>query len=180
MSASIAIVGNAQHLFDRRYGAEIDKHDTVGRMNRAAILFTKPFATVSHGSKTDMWFMWRHKEYEAVNMNRPPFSMQMCPMEPLEDTSVNLFQKLRFEKLQQEIGAIPSTGLMVLDFVSSVMKWDKISVYGFDWKATPTFTDPNRETDTALNSGGHLHDFLAEQEYCRSRFYPDERFIFRF
>lgn len=176
---SIALIGNAQSLFDRSYGAEIDGHDVIARMNRAAILFTRHFDFRTHGSRTDMWFMWRNKEYETVNILKPPFSMQMTYWEELDDESVHLYSAARYAQLQHELGAVPSTGVMVLDFLES-LDYEKISVYGFDWKATPTFTDPKRETDKMLNGTGALHDFYAEKRYCQARFISNPRFNFRF
>lgn len=47
---SVAVVGNAQHLFERRYGTEIDSHDVVVRINRAAMLLSK-----SHRKPQEPW-----------------------------------------------------------------------------------------------------------------------------
>ena len=178
--SSLALIGNNTALFDRRYGGEIDGHDVVARINRAAILFTRFFEYMSHGSKTDMWFMWRHKEYENVRFDKPRFQMQMAYWEELDDTSVKLYPKEAYSKLQNDLGAVPSTGLMVLDFLDAIPELDHISVYGFDWKATPTFTDPTRATDQMLNGSGALHDFHKEKAYCHDRFISDSKYQFRF
>ena len=175
----LALIGNSQGLFDREYGNEIDNHDLVARMNRAAILVTNFFSTVSHGSKTDAWFMWRNKEYETLSFTRPSFTMQMASWEPLDDSNIKLYPIELGEQLQLELGSVPSTGLMVLDYLDQATDYN-ITVYGFDWKATPTFTDPNRETDKMLNAGGQLHNFTAEKEYVKKRFFTSPRFIFRF
>lgn len=179
MTNRLALIGNAESLFTRRYGTEIDGHDVVARMNRAAILATKFFSTASHGSRTDAWFMWRHREYETYTFKRPDFSMQMASWEELDDTSIKLYPMEAFENLQNELGAVPSTGLMVLDFLDRYTNHE-VSVYGFDWKATPTFTDPRRETDKMLLAGGNLHNFGREREYTQTRFYNNDRFNFRF
>ena len=172
---SIAVVGNAEYLFHRSYGAEIESHSLVARMNRAAMLFTTFDAHSTHGSKTDMWFMWRHQEYESVNIKKPPFAMQMASWEPLDDPSVQLYPIERAQWLEATLGSTPSTGLMTLDFLD-VATTDHISVYGFDWKATPTFTDPKRETDKMIG----IHDFNAERSYCEQRFMNNPRFTFRY
>ncbi len=177
---SIAIVGNNTSLFDRQYGGEIDKHDFVARMNRAAILTTKYFEYKSHGTRTDLWFMWRHKEYETLSFVRPPYCMQMAYWEELDDESIHLYPSTRYLNLQHELGSVPSTGLMVLDFLDS-LEYEKISVYGYDWKATPTFTDIDRSIDNKLNASGSLHDFAREKQYCLDRFLSDRtRYCFRF
>ena len=179
VEGGVALVGNAQSLFTRRYGAEIDRHDVVARINRAAVLVTQPFESVTHGSRTDAWFMWRYNEYETLKFQRPNWMMQMIHWET-PNGDVNIYSEHRFNELQNELGAVPSTGLMVLDFFDVCTKYPHIDVYGFDWKATPTFTDPKRETDKMLLNGGHLHDFGLEREYCKSRFYNSPRFNFRF
>lgn len=180
MSNTVALVGNAQSLFSSRYGNEIDSHDVVARMNRAAILVTQFFATATHGRRTDAWFVWRHKEYETLNVKEPGFVMQMSFWEKPEASHVHSFPEARFNVLQDELEAVPSTGLMVLDFFDVKTKHEQIDVYGFDWKATPTFTDPKRETDKMLNKGGQLHNFGREREYVRERFFNSPRFNFRF
>lgn len=179
MTERLALIGNAESLFSRRYGKEIDAHDTIARMNRAAILVTKFFSTASHGSRTDAWFMWRHKEYETYKFQRPGFTMQMASWEELDAPNIKLYPMEAFERLENELGAVPSTGLMVMDFLDRYTNHD-VSVYGFDWKATPTFTDPKRETDKMLLAGGSLHDFNKEKEYVQQRFYTNTRFTFRF
>lgn len=176
---SIAVVGNAQSLFDRRYGREIDHHDVVARINRAAILYAEKYAFSTHGSKTDAWFVWRHNEYQITQI-KVPFTMQMAYWEPIDDCNVQLYPEVLHTALQARLGAVPSTGLMVLDYLLSTNQFDKISAYGFDWKATPTFTDPTRETDQMLNQSGHLHNFELERQYCYDVLSADARLIFRF
>ena len=63
---TVAVVGNATSLFDKRYGQDIDSHDVVIRINRAAqfLNISKEYNR-SHGIRTDIWCMWRHKEYEG-------------------------------------------------------------------------------------------------------------------
>lgn len=175
----LALVGNAQSLFSRRYGTEINEHDVIARMNRAAILVTSFFSTASHGSRTDAWFCWRSKEYETLNFKRPAFCMQMASWEELDDPAVQLYPYPAFEALQADLKAVPSTGLMVLDYLDQFTDFE-VSAYGFDWKATPTFTDPKRETDKMLNGSGQLHDFALEKEYVKKRFFTSPRFTFRF
>jgi hypothetical protein len=103
----------------------------------------------------------------------------MASWEPLDDPSVKLYSAEAFQTLEKELGAVPSTGLMVLDFLDRFTKHE-VTAYGFDWKATPTFTDPNRETDKMLNGAGQLHNFQLEKLYVQNRFFTSPRFNFRF
>lgn len=175
---TVAVVGNAASLFNRSYGEEINRHEVIARMNKAAILYTKPFDYRTHGQRTDAWFTWRVREYEHATMHQPVlFTMQMNHW---EDAFPMIYPKEMFFNLKDVLkGAIPSTGLMTLDWIRS-QNPHSISVYGFDWKETPTFTDMNRETDKKLSIDGPLHDFEAERKYVYDKFISDSIFNFRF
>ena len=157
---SVAIVGNAQSLFNKSYGSEIDSHDVIIRMNRAAMLYTAFDAELTHGSRTDAWCMWRHKEYEHVKIKLPQFVAQMAWFieHPL-DSSVHVVENEPL--LERLLPFNPSTGLMVLDWVSK-FSTKNVSVYGFDWKATPTFTNTQEDTREVIG----IHDFTKEKELC--------------
>lgn len=157
---SVAIVGNAQHLFDRSYGADIDSHDVVIRMNRAAMLYTRFDAEATHGTKTTAWCMWRYKEYEKVILNEPQYIAQMAWFEeqPISDHVHVIHNKPLLTKLWP---SYPSTGLMVIDWVSK-FSTEKVSVYGFDWKETPTFSHVDEDDDPNIS----IHNFHKERELC--------------
>lgn len=53
----VAVVGNAQSLFNKGYGKLIDTHDVVIRFNKPAILYTDN-CEYSHGTKMDVWAFW--------------------------------------------------------------------------------------------------------------------------
>lgn len=156
---SVAVIGNAQYLFTKNYGSEIDSHDVIIRMNRAAMLYTAFDAQLTHGSRTDVWCMWRHTEYENVHVDQPPFVAQMAWFDqPPKDSSVRVIENEPL--LKRLLPHYPSTGLMVLDWVSK-FQTKSVSVYGFDWKATPTFTNTtNKREDISI------HDFTKEREMC--------------
>ena len=171
----IAIVGNAQYLFNRRYGREIDNHDIIIRMNRAAILYTNHYNYYTHGSRTNIWAMWRYNEYESVNITEPEYVIQMAYWEECNASHINYYEPNKLQKLIGLSGcAVPSTGLMILDWVS-YFNTNKVSVYGFDWKTTPTFTDPTRAIDKDMP-----HDFNKEKETCHNYFMKEKKYIFRF
>jgi hypothetical protein len=47
-------------------------------------------------------------------------------------------------------------------------------VYGFDWKETATFTDPEMKREKACP-----HDYPVEKEYCMSTFFSKENYVLR-
>ncbi len=171
----IAVVGNAQYLFNRSYGREIDKHDVIIRMNRAAILYTHHYNYYTHGSRTNVWAMWRYKEYETVNVNEPEYVIQMAYWQDNDDMNINYYDSGKLDNLMVLSGCeVPSTGLMVLDWISYYNP-SSVSVYGFDWKTTPTFTDPTRSIDKEMS-----HEFNKEKVFCNDYFAKHLNYLFRF
>ena len=154
---TVAVVGNALSLFSQSYGSEIDSHDVVIRMNRAAMLYTKFDAELTHGTKTTAWCVWRYNEYEKVELTEPPFVAQMAWwLEPPKKTHVHVIENHKL--LDQTKPYWPSTGLMVLEWLCR-FNTQQVDVYGFDWKATPTFTHAECVNISA-------HDFEKEKELC--------------
>lgn len=153
----VAIIGNAWSLFDREYGNQIDQHEVVVRLNRGVL----ELDLVSQGSKIDVWAYAEEKLIEdlydlvpcrkTMHMSRKgrkvkvegqkkkqweghPMTAYYYPWDCLEELKL----KLGHER--------PSSGLMVLDHVYSCEP-KKVSLYGFDWKMTPTwyYQEPTTE-----------------------------------
>lgn len=157
---SVAVVGNAQHLFERQYGSEIDSHDVVIRINRAAMLYTAFDSAASHGCKTTAWCVWRYNEYENTKVKEPMLTAQMAWFEePPQKNDVLVVDNS--ELLEYTTPHIPSTGLMVLNWISKFLT-KQVSVYGFDWKQTPTFTHNTDSPDVTI------HNFQKEKELCEN------------
>ena len=165
-NARVAVVGNSQRLFEQRLGEEIDAHDVVIRINRCTTLLAPGKHTVSHGNRLDVWTTWRLDEYE----NEPWFDVPRCrwQMAFWYGSKDPLAQMHNIDHLMELINSTglenPSTGLMTLDWVSR-QNPASVDVYGFDWKITPTWTDPNRTHDAHVD-----HDFAGEQQYCANYF----------
>lgn len=177
---TVAIVGNAMSLFDKEYGAEIDSHDVVVRLNKAAMLYERFDAERSHGKRTDIWMFWRTAEYKKLfgNVDKSIKKMHMGH----QDRNSNDIKLVDFVypnelyiPLKKEAGKHnnPTTGLMALDYVFHC-KPNMMSVYGYDWKATPTYTDPDRKKDKACP-----HDFETEKGYCNSVFFSQPHVFLR-
>lgn len=175
---SVAIIGNAMYLFEKDYGNEIDSHDVVVRLNKAAMLYTKMDAEKSHGKKTDVWMFWNASEYKShfnktnakkmhmghQGRNTPNLSTVDC-VYPMELYKILRTKSGKFNN--------PTTGLMALDYISSCNP-KSITVYGYDWKETPTFTDPERKMDPRCP-----HDYPTEKKYCYTTFFSKPNITLR-
>lgn len=177
---TIAVVGNAMSLFDKTYGDEIDSHDVVVRINKAAMLYTKKEVRKSHGKKTDVWAFWNTSEYKSFFGNVPSHIKKFhAGHQGRTANNIHLIDFVYPEELYKELRkksgkhSNPTTGLIVLDYISTCNP-KLVSVYGFDWKASPTFTDPDMKREKACP-----HDYTTEKEYCMNTFFSKDNFILR-
>lgn len=69
---SVAVVGNADSLFSKKYGSEIDSHDIVIRFNKPAIFYDKFLdkIEVTHGKKIDLWGFVSRKSFNDAVINK--------------------------------------------------------------------------------------------------------------
>jgi hypothetical protein len=180
---TVAIVGNAMSLFDKEYGDEIDSHDVIVRLNRAAMLYDredvrKVQSEITHGKKTNVWMFWNVSEYQNYIKTIDPSIKKMhmhigFKVEGRTDIDY-VYPKPMYKELTKsaKYNKSPSTGFMALDYISKCNP-TKVYVYGFDWKETPTFTDPTRKKDAGM------HNFALEKEYCQKTYFNTDRFILR-
>ena len=165
----VALVGNARSLSQSDHGAAIDAADRVIRINRAPMP-----AEVSHGSRTDVlalatsisaadlariqpgaiWWM-SHKR------KRLPWSVAASAGFFLPDLAL-------FGNLRARLGAPPTTGVMLIDWLSRTNA-AKISLYGFDFFASLSLSG-RRSADQVP------HDFGAEQRFVSALVAVDPRF----
>jgi hypothetical protein len=168
---TVALVGNAESLFHKRYGDEIDAHDVVVRLNKAAMLWAEYKADLSHGTRTDVHMVFNIGEYRHRTPEWNP-NIKLMHMSKLRQIKQHrelvhdMFSKDDHAKLSELVGyENPTTGLMALYYIDSCEP-KKIDVYGFDWKETPTFTDMERKKDPLC-----YHDFDLEKKCCFDHFF---------
>ena len=155
---SIAVVGNAQSLFGRNSGADIDRHDIVLRMNRGFIQ-----CNASQGSRTDLlafschlslqqirrefdpqFLMWMGRDYRHFPLFIQEYEKRVYFYEP----------ELWREDANRVSSQKPSAGYMVTSFLRNLSPESSLSLFGFDFGKTRTF----------YNKPGYTppHNFPAE------------------
>ena len=162
---SVAIIGNAQSLFDHELGNEIDSHDIVIRMNSGMIQ-----KSISQGSKTTIWASsFPLKENVVNNEFNPKYIFWITPklsVKPLYSISFhkkmfmlpfNVWEEL-FKNLDE---TRPTTGLSIIYFLLEHCNPKNVDLYGFDFFETKSFYLEKIRTDTP-------HNFSKEKEYVLS------------
>lgn len=177
---TVAVVGNALSLFDKSYGAEIDAHDVVVRMNKAAMLYTRKEASKSHGTKTNVWVFWNTAEYKSFFTKIPPGIKKMhAGHQGRTPNNIHLVDFVYPESLYKELKkhsgkhSNPTTGMIFLDYLSACDS-KHVDVYGFDWKETATFTDPEMKREKICP-----HDYPVEKAYCAKKFFTRDDFTLK-
>ncbi|NRQ14614.1 glycosyltransferase family 29 protein [Ensifer sesbaniae] len=155
---SIAIVGNAASLLDANHGLEIDDHEVIIRMNRG--LPTNP---EKQGRRTSILafsvFPQIADIYDQFGADKLIWMSPKLRDEAPGDLELEFYSLERWETLHSKLGARPSVGAMVLDYVSTFGS-QSVNIYGFDFKRT---------TSTYLEAP-HIgpHNYQAEEAFCLS------------
>lgn len=167
--ARVALVGNARSLAQSDHGAAIDGADLVIRINRAPM----PSAQ-SHGNRTDVlalatsisdadmarigpgavwWLSHKRKRLPWSVARRPGFFMP----------GLGLFNGLR-----ANLGAPPTTGLMLIDWLSRTDAAE-VQLFGFDFFASLSLSGARRADQVP-------HDFGGERGFVMALAARDSRF----
>jgi len=160
---TVAVVGNSMSLFNHEYGKEIDSHDLVVRMNKAPMVHTDTRTAHIHGRRTDVWAMWNIDDYTEY-MNKVGYKGKRFMVGPVKsrryEYDADCVLPAKYTKMVKETVDIktPSTGFFILYFLANDTRVKEVSVFGFDWKETMSWSDKSYRD--------RHHDFLKERDYC--------------
>jgi hypothetical protein len=143
---SVALVGNAQSIFDTAHGKAIDAHDVVIRFNRGFI--TAPDA---QGSKTDILLLACELTAEELQRFGTKFTINRSSKTKCGDITLDDIYRRRYRK---KYDAYPSTGMMAINLCKTAGA-KSIDLYGFDFGKTQTYYNP---ADYVTR-----HDFATEE-----------------
>ncbi|MBL4929599.1 glycosyltransferase family 29 protein [Fuscibacter oryzae] len=166
---SVALIGNARSLAEGQRGAEIDAADLVIRINRAPM----PSA-VSHGTRTDILALATSIPQADLDRLGPARVLWMShkrkrlPFAIAASPGFHLPELSHFNRLKAELGAPPTTGLMLIDLLSRSHARE-IRLYGFDFFTTLSLS--GRRTAEQVP-----HDFAAERAFVQALMARDHRF----
>ncbi len=139
---TVALVGNASSIFEKKRGPEIDSQDIVVRMNAGFV--TSP---ESQGTRTDVWVTSLAVPVEDVeNRFNPRIAIwatskrSLLPSE-YRDASFDLLLHplARWIQLRLSLGARPSTGAIIANYLANFCAPELVTTYGFDHFQTKTF-----------------------------------------
>lgn len=160
---SVAIVGNASSIFDYSYGADIDAHDIVVRINKGAFFDSKYSQQL--GTKFNVWCIQnvfgQRKKIHLPEM-KTIYIMQMDTIK-VNRYGINridyVYPTNMYDELVQKAGLKkkPSTGLKVIDYIISLQP-KQMTVYGFDFNYSKTWYETRTDQP---------HDFEGEKQYCQ-------------
>lgn len=172
LQGRIALVGNARSLGDGHHGAEIDAADLVIRINRAPM----PDAG-SHGTRTDVLAL--AVGIDVANLARLNPSLVLWMSHKRKRLPWHLARRAGFAlppldgfvRLRQELGAPPTTGLMMIDLLAHSPA-TCVTLYGFDFFDSKSFSGSRTAAQVP-------HDFTGERDFVRSLIGRDPRFTLR-
>lgn len=145
---TVAIVGNAKSIFDKKNGKEIDSHEVVIRFNKGFI--TKPEA---QGKRTDVLLVACELNLDEKAGYKAWFSINRSNNTRCGDMTISNEPRRRLKSL---LGSQPSTGFMAIDLCRESCA-SRIDLYGFDFEKTPTFYNPEGYKT--------MHDYKSEEDF---------------
>ncbi len=167
---TIALVGNAQSILDKP--RDIDKKDVVIRMN-------KGFPTLDNidkiGNRTDVLALSMTLPEDFLNISDIKYMLYCTPKNreyASEHYKIPLvfYPKDDWNNLKEELHARPSTGCMVMDFITQYVDYLELHLYGFDFMDSPTWYTGNKHTGP--------HDYEEEQFYVNELMKKSKRIYF--
>ncbi|HBV55905.1 MAG TPA: hypothetical protein DEF12_12855 [Rhodobacteraceae bacterium] len=159
---SVVIVGNAKSLLATSQGAEIDAADIIIRLNKGFVTSAE-----AQGTRTNMVGLTPElTEAETENLFAPDFFLMLIPkmrhyrFYKSANVRATLFYRYRDWLADRKmIGRRPSSGFMAISWMVRLGAARSVTLYGFDFGATPTYYNPD----------GYMtpHDFAREAEIVR-------------
>jgi len=166
---SVAVVGNSRALAKGNHGANIDTADVVIRINRAPMP-----APTSHGRRTDWLALATALPGSDIDRIRPGVILWMSHKRKrlrkwmIRYARFYLHPLAEHRSLADDLGAPPTTGLMVLNFVAGSSA-TSVQIYGFDFFASQSLTGRRAAHQVP-------HDFAAESAWVQKLLATDARF----
>lgn len=144
---SIALVGNAQSIFNHNHGFVIDSHQVICRFNQGGIILDSK----SQGSRTDILFVNDFKYFGHIPGNKIQ----------IHDLDIG--------DLKEQLGHDrPSSGLRAIYHMIQCSP-SKLSLFGFDSKATPTYyLDSKNEPHDYQNEKRFIRKLFSQYDFLRS------------
>lgn len=163
----VAVVGNARSLAETDFGADIDAHDLVIRLNAAPLPSER-----SHGTRTDWIALSIPVAAEVLAARSPDLTLWMTPKR--KRLPLALFRRgrvfvnpvARNVALATALGSRPTTGLMVIDLC--LRAGAEVGLYGFDFFQTISLSGRRSAAQVP-------HDFAAERAWVMVRLGPGLR-----
>lgn len=150
LPARLNVVGNARSLLDRTYGATIDDAATI-RFNKAQI--TQPPAQgtrwdfVASSDPGTLDYYQTHAPQFHTLLFTPYYDLHLDRLAGRSLGVTVLSYPLRLSiELMALLEARPTTGAQILFLLDRLGRRD-VGVFGFDWKASPTFYHSARTRD---------------------------------
>ena len=166
---TIALVGNARSLLQAKHGKRIEEADIVIRINSAPTSNPE-----SHGRRTDWHALAIRNSRELKRRVTPKRVLWMSHKRRRLDWGTAaaegfyLFPLKDFHSLSRELGARPSTGVLLVDLLRRLPA-DRIELFGFDFFASLSMTGSRTSAQVP-------HDFEAERIWVEHLMENDRRF----
>lgn len=163
---TIALIGNAESLDTKKYGKIIESHDLVCRINRGPI----KTPSKSHGNRTDILFYGDPGQIvQDVVAKLNPQTPCIIPSQKFADREHPLKNVLILNQessnfIKESCGYFgitkwPSNGLAAF-FIITKCNPKLLSLFGFDWKKSPTFYRHDIR-------GDDRHDYYLEENFIK-------------
>jgi hypothetical protein len=187
---TVAVVGNAESLFETQYGSEIDDHDVVIRINIPAIFYDDYSPRYSHGTRLNVWVFWDFLAFkEGDNYPKSPRLDKFLHSNNYHLLDLNMSNRtdgfkwngeyvdIDKSRILKETGN-PSSGLILLSILNE-LEISAINVYGFDFKRTPTFSNKTHHVDENRYDSFCRHNYLFEEQYAKQKFFSQTKFTLK-